>query len=256
LKSGIAADWSVNRKIRNKVTAMVRSAKQQYFSNLATHMSHDSRKFWRSFQHLSSRQKAQTTIADTSCDAINQHFLTIAQKTIADLPSSSVSPLSSIDRVDVPDLSLSEVQFNDVVQYIQVLDVHKAVGIDGISTCFIKASPYGMAVVLTKPINKSILACTFPDIWKTAIVTPVQKSKQNSSLSNYRPISVLPVVSKILERVVFDAIVCHLLKHDLLSNKQSGFCPGYSTQDVCYMLQTPGLKQLMMGNLWALFLSI
>jgi len=89
---------------------------------------------------------------DASCDAINQHFLTIAQKTIADLPSSSVSLLSYIDRVDVPDLSLFEVQFDDVVQYIQVLaglDVHKAVGIGAISKRCIKASPYGMAVVLT-----------------------------------------------------------------------------------------------------------
>ena len=75
---------------------MVQSAKQQYFSNLATHLSYDSRKFW-SFQRLSSHQKAQTTIVDTSCDAINQHFLTIAQKTVADLPSSSVPPLSYID---------------------------------------------------------------------------------------------------------------------------------------------------------------
>jgi len=73
--------------------------------------------------------------------------------------------------VDVPDLSISEVKFDDIVQYIQVLDVHKAVAIDGISTRFIKASPYCMAVVLTKPINKSILTCTFPDMWKTAIVS-------------------------------------------------------------------------------------
>ena len=75
----------------------------------------------RSFQHLSSCQKAQTTIIDTFCDAINQHFLTIAQKTVTNLPSSSVSPLSYIDCVDC---AFSEVQFDDVVQYIQVLDVH------------------------------------------------------------------------------------------------------------------------------------
>jgi len=117
--------------------------------------------------------------------------------------------------MDVPDLSFSEVQFDDVVQYIQVLEIHEAVGIDGKSTYFIKASPYCMAVVLTKLINKSILTCTFPDMWKTAIVTPVQKSQQNSSLSNYGPISILPVASKILER---DAIVCHLLKNNPLSH--------------------------------------
>jgi len=131
---------------------MVHSAKQQYFSHLATLLSHDSRKLW-SFQYLSSHQKAQTTIIDASCDAMNQYFLTIVQKTVADWPSSSVSPLSYINCVDVPDLSISEVQFDDVVGYIQVLGVHKAVGIDGISTHFIKASPYGMTVVLISHLD-------------------------------------------------------------------------------------------------------
>ena len=97
LKSELEADWSFYRKIHNKVAR----------PNLGTHLSHDSQKFWRSFQHLSSRQKAQFTIVDTSRDTINQHFLTIAQKTVADLPSSSVSPLSYIDCVNCPFLKFS-----------------------------------------------------------------------------------------------------------------------------------------------------
>ena len=90
--------------------------------------------------------------------------------------------------MDVPELSLSKVQIDidDVVQYIQTLDVHEVMGI---STWFVKASPYSMTMVLTK---LSVSTCTFPGMWKTAIVTPVQKSKLNSSLSNYRLISVLP----------------------------------------------------------------
>ena len=108
-----------------------------------------------------------------------------------------------------------------------------------------------MTVVLTKLINKSILTCSFPDMWKTAIVTQVQKYTQNSSLNNYQPISVLPVVSKIfLERIVFD---CHLVKNDLLSHKQSGFRPERSTRTFCYMLLTHGLRQLMVESLWVLF---
>ena len=63
---------------------------------------------------------------------------------------------------------------------------------DRISTKFIKASLFNMAILLTKLINKSITSNTFPDIWKSAVVIPVQKSTQNSSLSNFRPISILP----------------------------------------------------------------
>ena len=71
-----------------------------------------------------------------------------------------------------------------------------------------------------------------PDCWKSAIVTPVLKSSKNFSLTNFCPISVLPVFSKILEKVVSDQIVGHFLKHNLFSQKQSGFRHGFSTESV------------------------
>ena len=67
------------------------------------------------------------------------------------------------------------------------------VGVDGISTKFVKASPVCMAMLLAKLINRSIVSATFPDCWKSAIVTPIPKSRTGSSLSNFRPISVLSV---------------------------------------------------------------
>ena len=63
-------------------------------------------------------------------------------------------------------------------------------------------------------------------------MTPVQKSNQSSLLSNFCPISILPVFSKVSERVVFDQVVNYFTTHDLFSNRQSGFHNGYSTQDV------------------------
>ena len=68
-------------------------------------------------------------------------------------------------------------------------------------------------------------------------------------LTNFRPISVLPVLSKILERVVHDQLVSHLLKFNLLSDRQSGFRPKHSTQDVCCTLLIVGVTPLMKVNL-------
>ena len=65
-----------------------------------------------------------------------------------------------------------------------------------------------------------------------AVVTPIQKSKESMELTNFRPISVLPVLSKVLERVVYDQLLSHLLTFDLLFDRQSGFRPQCSTQDV------------------------
>ena len=110
---------------------------------------------------------------------------------------------------------MKEVDVWEVHRRICDLSIHKSAGIDKIPTKFIKASTFNMAMLLTKLINKSIISQTFPNIWKNAVVTPVQKSNQNCSLSNFHPISVLPVFSKILERVVFDQLVSHFTCYNL-----------------------------------------
>ena len=257
LKSGIPEDWARYRKCRNKVTTLTRSAKQRYLSTLASNLSNDSRKFWRNFKHLSARQKVQGGTFDVDVESINQHFLTIAHKTTGDLPFLSTSPLSYISVSDVPAMMLAEVDVGEVYRHICDLNIHKAVGVDNISTKFIKASPGGMAVLLTRLINKSITSHTFPDTWKNAVVVPVQKSTQSSSLSNFRPISILPVFSKVLERVVYDQIVNHFTIHNLFSNRQSGFRAGYSTQDVLLHVSDSWLRAIDAGQyVGAIFLDL
>lgn len=64
------------------------------------------------------------------------------------------------------------------------------------------------------------------------MVTSIQKSRDSVELTNFRPISVLLVLSKVLERVVYNQLVSYLLKYDLLSDRQSGFHPNFATQDV------------------------
>ena len=72
----------------------------------------------------------------------------------------------------------------------------------------------------------------FPNAWKQANIVPIQKKKGDASLSNSRPISILPTFSKILERLVQHKVLDHLTQLQLLSDNQSGFSPGFSTQDV------------------------
>jgi len=115
----------------------------------------------------------------------------------------TTSLLSYISVSDVPAMILAEVDVSEVYSHIYDLNIHKAVGVDDISTKFIKASPGGIALLLTRFINKSITLHAFPDAWKNAIVVPVQKSTQSFSLSNFHPISILPEV------FVYDQIVSH-----------------------------------------------
>ena len=75
---------------------------------------------------------------------------------------------------------------------------------------------------LTFIINQSIATGIFPNAWKRARVLPIS--------NNYRPMSVLPVVSKLIERVVFNQLYEYLKNNNLLTESQSGFRPTFSTE--------------------------
>ena len=78
-------------------------------------------------------------------------------------------------------------------------------------------------------MNRSIDEGSIPSEWKHALVTPIHKSGQKSDPANYRPISVLPVFMKIMERAIHKSIYTYLQENKLLSNLQSGFRPLHST---------------------------
>ena len=78
-------------------------------------------------------------------------------------------------------------------------------------------------------MNRMINEGSLPADWKHAIVSPVHKAGSKSDPSNFRPISVLPIFSKILERAVHRMVYSYLQEHRLLSPLQSGFRPRHST---------------------------
>ena len=86
-----------------------------------------------------------------------------------------------------------------------------------------------IAEPLSDLFNFCIQLGHFPDIWKLAHVIPLFKKNDRYMCTNYRPISLLPCISKVFERVLFDHIYCFLKRYNLISKQQSGFTPGEST---------------------------
>ena len=82
--------------------------------------------------------------------------------------------------------------------------------------------------------NDCISTGMFPDSWKYANIRPIFKKENREIKSNYRPISLLPICGKILEKIVFDLLYAFLNANNLLSKNQSGFRPGDST--ICQLL--------------------
>ena len=171
---------------------------------------------------------------------LNDYFLSIPFKTVETVPLSFKSPLSYLPNFGELEFRLSTVSMSDVISILSGLDSGKATVCDELSLRFLKACPAEMGGLVATIINQSISTCTFPNSLKCAVVTPVQKSKDNYELTNFRPISVLLVFSKILELVVYDQFISHLFQvfaHNTLLRMS------------CYLLQIVGVKQLIKVDL-------
>ena len=103
------------------------------------------------------------------------------------------------------------------------LNVTKATGCDKLSAKFLKDSAPEIATPFTYLINLSLKSSTVPNDFKIARVVPLFKKGNRNNEGNYRPVSILPVVSKILERVVYDQINTYLSNNEIIYKFQSGF---------------------------------
>ena len=124
---------------------------------------------------------------------------------------------------------LSSFQFNDqdILKIIRALHVNKTRGCDDISIRMIKICDQSIIKPLSIIYHNCLNTGTFPDIWKKSNIVPVHKKGDKQVVNNYRPVSLLPVCGKILERLVFNSIF------DFLDNNsaiQSGFRPSDSCE--------------------------
>ena len=102
-------------------------------------------------------------------------------------------------------------------------------GLDGLSTKLLKLICPDIVPYLTHLFNLCLSQGTFPSSFKRAIVVPIFKSGDRFSFNNYRPIALLPVLSKILEKIAFSQLSSFLTEEELLYPKQFGFRKNHST---------------------------
>ena len=145
--------------------------------------------------------------------------------------------------------NLSHVTEEFVFKELCKLNPQKSTGIDDISPIFLKDGASELKGALTYIINLSIDTKTVPDEMKFAKVKPLFKKGSRLDVSNYRPVSILPIVSKILERAVYKQIVGYLDSNNLLYENQSGFRKAYST-DTCLINLTDQIKLDMSRGLY------
>ena len=234
-------DWYNWKEQRNLVTYLNRRLHSEHIQsevNKLTENKQNLHKYHQILGNLTGRKYAQPippllksdgeTVSDAKCKAqiLNDYF---ASQTRLDISTGQLP--GSTQNQHVPLLDSITVSEREVLSILNSLDPNKSTGPDEIPTKLLKISAILIVEPMTKLFNKSLQQGIFPNSWKTANIKPIFKNKGSPSHpNNYRPISLLCCMSKILEKIVFKYIYNHLSEHQLLTEKQSGYRPGHSTQ--------------------------
>ena len=115
------------------------------------------------------------------------------------------------------------IQKEKVLTFLSNIDINKASGTDMIGPRLLKLAAPFIADEITFICNHSITNSVFPSKWKEAKVAPLHKNGPLEEINNYRPISILPVLSKVLEKHVHESLSEFLHQHKLLHKMHSGF---------------------------------
>ena len=129
------------------------------------------------------------------------------------------------------DAGLSEiyVTLDDVIDQIKSLDTSKSYGPDLISPKLLKEGGIPLAQSICDLFNMSLRLCKVPQQWKMANIVPIHKKDEKNNVENYRPVSLLSTVGKVMERVIFKYTYNFFRDNFVISVNQSGFLPGKST---------------------------
>lgn len=215
------------KELKRLVSAALFSEKAAYFQHHINQRSRNPRALWKNIKKHIDFHKKHSDLPPSIGDAnqINKHFLNIPGN--AEVDETELSFFAS-NRYSPAVFHLHTVDCNTVLNIIKSISTN-AQGVDGISLDMLMLTLPRTLPILTSIINKSIQSGVVPDIWKEAIVKPIPKVSQPTDMKDLRPISILPLMSKIIEKVVSMQMVHFLEEHKILPSKQSGFRTGYST---------------------------
>ena len=165
---------------------------------------------------------------------INNYFLNISGNLNIQVVKSN--NFISLLKKHYPPMQAIPVTEGEIRGIINSMKPKNSSGYDGISTKILELCGSQISKPLAFIIDKSIKTGVFPEHLKYAVITPLHKTGDVSDMANYRPISLLPVFSKIFEKAMHSRLNQHLQINNILGAEQYGFRKGLSTEQATYSL--------------------
>ena len=230
------------QKFRNFVSNQIKYAKRDYFAQEFESCKNNTNEKWKFIKKIITKNETDDSISMIKKDGseitdpteivenFNHFFVKIGSSLANDLPEASHDFKSFFERApENRHFTFNEIGPSEILSVISKLETKKAKGFDLISARTIKENYLTLVPVLVELLNQTIRTSVFPDRLKIARVKPLFKKGCRTNMSNYRPISILSIISKIFEKILCQQIREHLELHDLLINNQYGFRPSKNT---------------------------
>ena len=231
------------KRLRNIVTYETRKSKKDYFKNYFEKNKNDTSLIWKGMQqlimlkHESKRQPSIITVKGKDvtnpkniANAFNNIFTNIGPSLSKTIPQSKKNFKNFLNNSQLNLFVLTPVTHDEVRKLISQLNNRKALGPTSIPVTILKDNIDVLVTPLNLILNQSFEQDIFPEILKIAQGSPIHKKEDTVTVSNYHPISLLSVFSKIFEKAMYYSISSFLCKYKLINTNQFGFHSNHSTE--------------------------
>ncbi|MCP3875986.1 MAG: reverse transcriptase family protein [Desulfobacteraceae bacterium] len=210
---------------------MTKKARIDYEKSVASEAKSNPKKFWKFAKDQTKTKQGISNLKDG--EKLAESDEDKAEVLLKQFSSVFTSEIGDPPTFDKRDLYEEDEEFHisvaDVKKGLEKLNVNKSAGPDGMHPRIFKELSNEIAPPLAQIFNKSLSEKKIPDDWRQAIISPIFKKGKRNIASNYRPVSLTSIASKLMESFIREQILTHMKKNNLLSNKQFGFLQGRST---------------------------
>ena len=227
---------------RNKLNHLIRKSKREYYHKQFESTKNNIRQTWKTINGIIGRCKSgsqqstfktddgkKVTEPDEVSNSFNDFFVNIGPKLASGIKHTGKDFFDYLLNPTQKSLFMKPILADEIVKIISKFNQNKSPGHDGIGNFIVKNVAHIISGPLADIFNLSLSTGSVPEQLKVAKVIPIYKKENVEIFSNYRPVSVLPCFSKILERLIFNRCMDYINNYNILNEKQFGFRPKHST---------------------------
>ena len=240
-----------------------RTAKRVYYMNKCTEFKHNTKKLWGTINKICGKindksmcieslmvNNVMTYNTTIITESFAEHFMNVGKQFAEKItkPKTPAEDYLCKKRMSRESIFLTPVVEGEVHKLINRLPNKLSSGIDNINNVLLKTIKHSVVKPLTGIFNSSLEKGTFPALMKTAIVIPLHKGKSIHDLGNFRPISLLLTISKLLEKVMYTCVYDFLNETHQIYESQYGFRAKHSCEHAIGELLSAITKNIKTGK--------